>query len=160
MIIRQAIDQDKEGIWEIFSKVIAGGDTYVYPPDTPREQLDQLWFAPPMHTYVAVENRKVLGSYIFKPNQPGLGEHIANASYMVHPEARGKGIGGKLCAHSLEEARKQGYTGMQFNIVVSTNTAAIHLWKKFGFKIIGTTPNGFQHQKLGLVDTYVMFLKL
>jgi hypothetical protein len=45
---------------------------------------------------------------------------------------------------------------MQFNYVVSTNTAAVNLWKKLGFSIIGTVPQAFRHQTLGLVDVYVM----
>jgi len=44
--------------------------------------------------------------------------------------------------------------------VVSTNINAIKLWKKFGFEIIGTTPKGFKHKGLGLVDTYIMFKDL
>jgi hypothetical protein len=31
---------------------------------------------------------------------------------------------------------------MQFNSVVSTNAAAVHLWKTLGYQIIGTTPKG------------------
>ena len=45
---------------------------------------------------------------------------------------------------------------MQFNMVVSTNEAAVALWKKFGFTIVGTLPKVFRHKKLGLVDAYVM----
>ena len=65
-----------------------------------------------------------------------------------------------MCEHSLDFAKQAGYYGIQFNIVVSTNHAAVHVWKKFGFKIIGTTPKGFRHPELGLVDTYIMFKKL
>ncbi len=86
--------------------------------------------------------------------------HIANASYIVNPLHQGKGIGKKLCDHSIIEAKKAGYLGIQFNIVVSTNKPAIHLWKKMGFEIIGTTPNGFKHRQLGFVDTYIMYRKL
>jgi ribosomal protein S18 acetylase RimI-like enzyme len=44
--------------------------------------------------------------------------------------------------------------------VVSTNTGAVELWKKNGFQIIGTTPQGFRHAELGFVDTYIMYKKL
>jgi ribosomal protein S18 acetylase RimI-like enzyme len=94
-------------------------------------------------------------------NQPGLGSHIANASYIIVNSAfHGKGIGKKLCNHSITKAKKAGYLGIQFNIVVSTNKVAIDLWKKTGFEIIGTTPKGFKHQQLGYVDTYIMYRKL
>ncbi|MNG34489.1 hypothetical protein D3C84_1209850 [compost metagenome] len=50
--------------------------------------------------------------------------------------------------------------GIQFNIVVRTNRSAVALWKKYGFEIIGTTPKGFRHKKLGFVDTYIMLKDL
>jgi L-amino acid N-acyltransferase YncA len=159
MEIRKAdIERDYDGVWEIFSDVIARGDAFSFVPDTPKSELTKLWFADNMDTFVAVDNSgKIVGSYYVKPNQPGLGSHIANAGYMVHPKEKGKGIGKLLCQHSIDFARAKGYLGMQFNIVVSTNESAVKLWKSFGFSIIGTTPQGFRHQRLGLVDTYIMY---
>jgi L-amino acid N-acyltransferase YncA len=162
MIIKKAdIELDYDGVWEIFSDVIAGGDAFSFVPDTPKADLKKLWFADNMDTFVAVDNSgKVVGSYYVKPNQPGLGSHVANAGYMVHPDEKGKGIGKLLCQHSIDFAREKGYLGMQFNIVVSTNESAVKLWKTCGFSIIGTTPQGFRHQRLGLVDTYIMYKSL
>lgn len=158
MIIRRATPQDYDAVWEIFSEVIRGGDTYVFPEDTPKADLKTHWFASYMETYVVEdENGEIVGTYILKPNHLGRGSHVANASYMVKPSAQGKGIGSLLCKHSLDTAKNAGYLSMQFNIVVSTNTTAVKLWQKFGFEIIGTTPKGFQHKELGLVDTYVMW---
>ncbi len=162
MRIRRA-DQvkDYEKIWDIFSNVIKTGDTYVFDPDTPREALQKHWFADHMDTFVAVdEDGSVLGTYIIKPNQIDLGNHIANCGYMVSPAYQGRGTGKRLCQHSIEFAKQKGYLSIQFNIVVSTNTTAVNLWKKFGFTIIGTTPKGFRHKELGLVDTYIMFKDL
>lgn len=160
MNIRKANLRDYDAVWNIFSSVIKTGDTYVFDPETPVEDLQKIWFASHMETFVAEEDGKVLGTYIIKPNQPDLGSHIANSSYMIHPNAQGKGLGKLLCQHSLEYAKEAGYHAIQFNIVVSTNQAAIALWKKFGFEIIGTTPDGFHHKLLGLVDTYIMYKKL
>ena len=160
MNIRQATETDFDKVGEIFSKVIRTGDTYVFNPNTPKKNLQKYWFAEYMETYVVEENGQILGTYILKPNQIDLGNHIANSSYMVNPNAQGKGIGKKLCEHSLQKAKENGYEGIQFNIVVSTNKGAIELWKKFEFEIIGTTPNGFRHSELGLVDSYIMYKKL
>jgi L-amino acid N-acyltransferase YncA len=153
--------KDYEKIWDIFSNVIKTGDTYVFDPHTPKEALDKHWFADYMDTFVAVDDEdSVCGTYIIKPNQIDLGNHIANCGYMVNPNFQGRGIGKLLCAHSIEFAKQKGYVGIQFNIVVSTNTNAVNLWKQFGFEIIGTTPKGFRHKDLGLVDTYIMFKDL
>ena len=176
--IRLVQPADDAAIWEIFHAVIQTGDTYVYPSDTPSEALADLWLSPTMQTYLAedgaqseddaegedVERNKaetrILGTYILKPNYPGRGSHVANASYMVHPAAQGLGIGTIMANHSLVEARRLGYKAMQFNLVVSTNTAAIHLWQKSGFHIIGTLPKAFKHQQLGYVDAYIMYQSL
>ncbi len=147
-------------MWSIFEAVIQTGDTYVFLPDTPRSDLDQYWLAPYMHTYVAEVDGDAVGTYILKANHPGLGSHVANASYMVHPADQGKGVGSAMCAHSLEEARQMGFRAMQFNLVISTNEAAIHLWEKMGFAIVGALPGAFFQQELGYVDAYVMFKSL
>ncbi len=160
--IRKAIfDQDENGVWEIFSKVIQSSETYVFYPNTPKEKLREYWFAPFMATFVAEDEKsQILATYIIKPNQIGLGNHIANCSYMVHPDHQGKGLGNLLCEHSISFAKEKGYVGIQFNIVVSTNKPAVHLWKKYGFEVIGTTPGGFRHPEMGMVDTYIMFKKV
>ncbi len=158
--VRLATTSDQDAVWEIFHQVIARGDTYVFDPTTPKQDMEQHWFAPYMKTYVLEHNQQLAGTYILKPNFIGAGSHIANASYMVHPEKQGQGMGHILCEHSIQEARRLGFLAIQFNIVVSTNQAAIVLWKKHGFAIIGTTPDGFQHPQQGLVDTHIMYKKL
>ncbi|MCF2875807.1 MULTISPECIES: GNAT family N-acetyltransferase [unclassified Tenacibaculum] len=159
-MIRKATEKDVDQIWEIFQAVIKTEDTYVFSPKTPKTDLQKHWFASYMHTYVFEEEGQILGTYIVKPNQIDLGSHISNASYMVSPKAQGKGIGKKLCEHSLKLAKDLGFIGMQFNIVVSTNKGAVALWKKFGFEVIGTTPKAFKHKTLGLVDAYIMYKEL
>ncbi|MDA1354587.1 MAG: N-acetyltransferase, partial [bacterium] len=110
--------------------------------------------------YLAEDNGLVLGTYILKANQIGLGAHIANASFMVSPDHHGKGIGRAMAQHCLIQAKESGYNAMQFNIVISTNTSAINLWQSLGFQIIGTTPKAFNHQTLGLIDSHIMFKAL
>ncbi|MEY2526084.1 MAG: hypothetical protein QOE73_855 [Verrucomicrobiota bacterium] len=205
-IIRPATDSDRDAIWEIFHDVIAAGDTYVFDPNTSREDALAYWFRSDTHTYVAVlakgrvrpiggqyrepvgeavsfpgtltqpspeatarqaaspterlQDREVMGSYILKANQPGLGAHVANASFIVAPNARGLGIGRTMGEHCLTEARRLGFRAMQFNFVVSTNESAVRLWKQLGFKIVGTLPGAFRHSQKGCVDVYVMFRSL
>jgi L-amino acid N-acyltransferase YncA len=160
MTIRQATPADYDPIWDIFSIVIRSGDTYVFDPNTPKADLQKIWFGDHVHTFVAVEENNVVGSYRLRANQPDLGDHIANCGYIVSPLMRGKGIGKTLCAHSLETARQLGFLAMQFNYVVSTNTPAVRLWQQMGFEIIGTTPKSYRHSTLGLVDTFIMYREL
>jgi L-amino acid N-acyltransferase YncA len=151
-----ATSAHSDKIWEIFREVVASGDTYVFDPDLSREDALRYWLSADHHTFVVTDNDHVYGTYILKKNHPGRGSHVANASYMVSPEARGKGLGSLMCEHSLEQARRLGFSAMQFNIVVSTNAAAISLWRKHGFSIVGTLPKVFRHATQGLVDAFVM----
>jgi L-amino acid N-acyltransferase YncA len=157
MMIRKATINDLEGVWKIFEVVIKTGDTFAFAPGTRKDELQKIWFADGMDTFVAEDHGKINGTYFIKPNQPGLGSHIANCGYMVDPGARGKGLGMQMCEHSIHTAKALGYKGMQFNLVVSTNLKAVKLWEKAGFKIIGIIPGGFYHQSFGYVDAYIMF---
>ncbi len=75
---------------------------------------------------------------------------------MVDPNSQGRRIGETLGRHRLREAKRAGFLAIQYNFVVSTNTAAVRLWRKLGFVIVGTLPKAFRHEELGLVDVYVM----
>lgn len=154
--IRRATEFDFDAIWEIFHRVVQKGDTYPYSPDTTKVEAHAIWMSPTVETYVSCVDGKIVGTYILKPNQTGLGSHVANAGFMVDPDDQGKGVGRAMAEHALRVARNQGFLAMQFNYVVSTNRFAVHLWKKLGFLIVGTLPKVFRHQKLGLVDAYVM----
>jgi L-amino acid N-acyltransferase YncA len=160
LTIRDANERDRDAVWEIFRATVAPGDAFVYDPNTPREEAMAYWFADGTRTYVAEENAKIVGSYILRPNRPGLGNHVANAGFMVDPAARGSGIGRTMGEHALGEARRLGYRAMQFNFVISTNESAVHLWQQLGFKIVGTLPGAFRHARKGFVDAYVMFRSL
>lgn len=158
--IREASDDDFDGIWEVFREVVRRGDTYPFAPDTGREEAYRIWMAAPTATYAALEVGRIVGTYYIKPNQPSLGAHICNAGYMVREDARGRGVGRAMCAHSLRAARSLGFRAMQYNFVVSSNEPAVELWKDLGFEIIGTIPDAFRHAELGLVSAHIMYRSL
>jgi L-amino acid N-acyltransferase YncA len=158
--IRPATDADRDAVWLIFHETIAAGDTYALDPLMLRGDALAYWFALGTQTYVAEQDRQLIGTYILKPNQLGGGAHVANAAFMVASRARGQGIGRAMGEHCLSEARRLGFWAMQFNFVVSTNESAIRLWKQLGFEIVGTLPKAFLHPQHGFVDVYVMFRSL
>jgi ribosomal protein S18 acetylase RimI-like enzyme/8-oxo-dGTP pyrophosphatase MutT (NUDIX family) len=159
-MIRPAREDDGDAIWELFHAVVAGRDTYVFMPDTPRSEGIGYWFGNGMTSFVAELDGRVVGIYKLIANQPGLGSHVANASFMVHPAASGRGVGRTLAVHCLHQARRQGYEAIQFNFVVATNERAVALWQRLGFRIVGTLPRAFRHGTLGLVDALVMYRTL
>ena len=154
--IREIAPDEFDLAWPIFRDVIAAGDTYSYPPDLDREQARAMWTTPPSRCFIAQDGDQVLGVYMLRPNQPGLGDHVANAGYMVAPAARGRGIASAMCDHSLEQARRLGYTAMQFNYVVASNEGAVRLWQRHGFAVVGRVPGAFRHATLGPTDILVM----
>jgi L-amino acid N-acyltransferase YncA len=158
--IREAQTADKDDVWRIFHDVVSTGDTYAFDPHITRDAAMAYWFSSGTRVYVAEHEGRVVGTYILKANQPGLGSHVANAAFMVSPDTRGLGLGYAMGEHCLSEARRLGYRAMQFNFVVSTNRAAIQLWKRLGFSIVGALPGAFRHPSLGFVDAYVMFRSL
>jgi len=146
-------------IWSIIRHVTAAGDTYGYPSDITEDQAESIWlFHPPGVTVVALDDTgAVLGTAKMGPNQMGPGSHVATASFMVGPGARGQGVGRALGEHAVDWARRQGYRAMQFNAVVETNTVAVDLWKSLGFEVVATIPEAFRHPSQGYVGLHVMY---
>src|SRR5262245_26601093 len=152
---------DASAVWSIFQAVVADGDTFAFDEIYTEDQALTLWTRSPSRGYVATNDAgQVLGTCFVRPNQPGRGSHVANAGFMTAPGARGKGVGRAMGEYILAEARRLGFTAMQFNFVVSSNAAAVALWKELGFAIIGTIPRGFRHKTLGPVDVFVMYRDL
>jgi L-amino acid N-acyltransferase YncA len=163
LMFRLATSDDWAAIWPIFRTVVVEGGTYPYPPDITEAQAQSLWMFngdDRRFTYVAVLDDSVVGTAYLKPNQMGLGDHVANAGWMIAPEASGQGIGRRFAAHVIEEAEHLGFTGMQFNAVVSTNTRAIALWESMGFEIVGTVPRAFRHVTEGPTAIHMMYRSL
>ena len=159
--IRKFQEDDWNRVWQIIEPVFRAGETYAYSPEITEEGAHKVWIELPQETYVTVdEDGRIVGTYYIKPNQPGLGAHVCNCGYIVAEKSRGKGVASALCAHSQDMARTLGFKAMQYNLVVSTNTGAIRLWKKFGFQLIGLLPKAFNSKKQGYVDACVMYKEL
>lgn len=169
VIIRPATDKDWPQIYPFYATTMAAGETYAFPPGQSLDDARPWWMEqPPGLTVVAVGEegsagdgaQPILGSARMGPNRPGRGSHIATASFLVNTAHRGGGVGRALGEHMIAWAREQGYHGIQFNAVVETNHAAVHLWRSLGFEIIGTVPDAFDHATHGLVGLHVMYLPL
>ena len=161
MLLRDATAEDWPHIYPFFADTVAAGETYAYPEGLSSDQARAIWMQPPPWlTIVAVDDDQLLGSAIVGPNRPGRGSHVATASFMVAPVARGRGVGRALGEHVLELARATGYRAMQFNAVVETNHAAVALWRSLGFEILATVPEAFDHRRRGLVGLHIMHRSL
>jgi ribosomal protein S18 acetylase RimI-like enzyme len=116
---------------------------------------------PPCRVFVAVDQTgTIVGTAKLLPNNEGGGSHVANASFMVDPARSGLGLGRALAEHVLAAATADGYRAMQFNAVVETNIAAVHLWRSVGFQVLATVPDAFDHPVHSLVGLLIMYRSL
>ena len=145
----------------IWNQVVEDGVAF---PQTEPMTPDEGWcfFCEQTLTAVAVEegSGEVLGMYILHPNNIGRCGHIANASYAVDRQARGRGVGEALVRDSLRAAREYGFTVMQFNAVVATNRVALHLYEKVGFTRLGVIPKGFRLPDGSFADIVPQYIEL
>jgi len=150
-------DVDLPRVRDIFLSAVAGGDTVTPAPGAGEAAFGAYWFPPKSHVFVALVDGAIAGTYMLHPNQVGLGDHVANAGYLVDPAFRRRGVAGAMCEHSIATARALGFRAMQFNFVVSTNHTALRLWQRHGFQIVGRLPKVFRHTTLGEVDALVLY---
>jgi RimJ/RimL family protein N-acetyltransferase len=159
--VNEQTEADWPDVWRVLEPVVRDGDSYPLPLDFSEEQTRNFWAQPNGYNAVARdETGQIAGVYYIKPDQGGPGNHICNAGYAIALAARGKGYASALCLQSQDQARRVGFRGMKFNLVVATNAAAIRAWKRAGMEIIGTVPGAFRHPARGFVDAHVMFKAL
>lgn len=160
---RRGFASDWPNIWPIFHAVVSAGDTYPYPPDISESDARAAWLskrAARRVTYVAEIDDVIVGTAYLRPNQIGLGDHVANAGWMIDPAEAGHGIGRLFAIFIFDEAKRLGYQATQFNSVVATNERALRLWRSMGFEIVGTVPEAFRHATNGLTDIHIMYKRL
>ena len=160
MIVRRAQSSDHDALWAMLGPVFKASDTYTLDPDISRDDALGYWLQATHTTFVAEDQGAIVGTYYIRPNQGGGGAHVCNCGYVTDVSARGKGVARAMLEHSLDEARRQGFRAMQYNLVVSTNERAIKLWQVYGFEIVGRLPGAFHHPQDGYVDGLIMYQDL
>ena len=143
MEIREYNENDMEAMIRIWNEVVEDG--VAFPQEVCLdEESGKKFFAEQSYCAVAVDEEEVVGLYILHPNYSGRLGHISNASYAVSSACRGKHIGEKLVLDCLAQAKKLGFSILQFNAVVECNVHARHLYERLGFVQIGTVTKGFR----------------
>lgn len=144
MTIRKYEKKDLSEMIKIWNEVVEEGNAF--PQETFLDSATgENFFAAQSFSAVAEDNDgSILGLYILHPNNIGRCGHIANASYAVSREKRGRHTGEALVKDSLETGRKLGFKILQFNAVVATNIHAINLYKRLGFCELGKVPGGYK----------------
>jgi len=63
LALRKANKRDERQIWEIIKSVISTGDTYVFAPDSTKEEMLAFWCGADKKTYVALWENKIVGTF-------------------------------------------------------------------------------------------------
>jgi GNAT superfamily N-acetyltransferase len=160
VLIREATTRDWNEIWPFWHRIAVAAETYAWDPGTGPDEAHDLWMlSPPGRVYVAKNGTTIVGSAQLRPNY-GPTSQVANASFIVHPDHAGRGVGRALVQHVVDQARDHGFRSMVFNAVVETNHNAVHLYVSMGFTILATVPEAFEHPQDGQVGLHIMYLKL
>lgn len=143
--IREFCKADLTEVISLWNQIVTDGNAFPQ-TDCLDETTGLRFFQSQSYTGVAYDRDtgKIAGLYILHPNNVGHCGHICNASYAVRADIRGQHIGKRLVKHCMEKGRELGFKILQFNAVVTSNTAAMHLYKKLGFTKLGTIPEGFR----------------
>ncbi len=157
VIIKQLEEQHLAQAVTIWNQIVEEG--VAFPQlDFLDQQSGRSFFAAQTRTAVAVaDDGQVVGMYILHPNNVGRCGHIANASYAVRRDCRGRHIGEQLVLDSLKQARAHGFSLMQFNAVVDNNIHARHLYARLGFQEVGRIPKGFRMKDGHFEDIHVLY---
>ena len=144
VIVEEYTENDLEKAVEIWNQVVEEGRAFPQIQLLSKEE-GAAFFCSQTYTGIAKieETGETVGLYILHPNNVGRCGHIANASFAVEKNARGHHVGEALVRDCLLKGKKLGFKILQFNAVVASNTAALSLYKKLGFKTLGTVPGGF-----------------
>ena len=126
--IREYTKEDTKEAIRIWNHIVEEGNAFPQ-MDCLTESTGEEFFLGQSYTGIAVDVDR--------------GEIAGNASYAVRWDLRGCQIGEKLVRHCMEQGKALGYGILQFNAVVKSNEAALHLYQKLGFTRLGVIPRGF-----------------
>lgn len=89
--------------------------------------------------FVALDRQRVVGWCDIVRHKRPVHRHCGTLGIGLHPDYRGRGIGSRLATRAIVEANKAGIDRIELT-VFTTNTEAIRLYRKLGFKSEGRHP--------------------
>jgi ribosomal protein S18 acetylase RimI-like enzyme len=151
--IRPARDDDRLPLAVLFAAVAEERDGIATEPPVDVEARAASWTID--GTLVAVGGAELIGSLVVEPSRHGFGE----IGMAVAREWRGRGVGSALLADAIEWARGRGLHKLSLG-VFAHNTAAIELYRKFGFVEEGRRIKQYRRASGELWDAIEMGLLL
>jgi putative acetyltransferase len=157
VLIREFRIEDKEKLIETYGSLSAEALRWALPPYT-RERIER-WLSNLQNliALVAFYKDKIVGhAQIYKfPHSRRKG--ASSTMIYLHQDFHNVGLGTAMLTRLIELAKKEGLhrIGLQ---VIADNKPAIHLYKKFGFKIEGMMKDSYFGEDGKYHDELVMGL--
>jgi RimJ/RimL family protein N-acetyltransferase len=151
--IRPASDDDRRPLAVLFAAVAEERDGIATEPPIDIDEWAARWRLE--GTFVAVAAPEIVGSLHVDASRFGFGE----LGMAVTREWRGRGVGSALLAAAIDWARERGLHKLSLS-VFPHNTAAIGLYRKYGFVEEGRRVKHFRRASGELWDALEMGLLL
>ena len=151
--VRPGREEDRLPLANLFAAVAEERDGIATEPPVDIEARAASWALD--GTLVAVAGYEIVGSLHIERSRHGFGEF----GMAVARDWRGRGVGSALIAAAIEWAREQGLHKLSLG-VFAHNTAAIALYRKFGFVEEGRHVKQYRRTSGELWDSIDMGLLL
>ena len=154
-VVRPAAAGDARAMAELFAAVAEERDAIATEPPVEVEERAALFARTAAGTVVAVAGGRVVGLLHVDVSPHGFGEF----GMLVDRDWRGCGAGSALLQATIERARGQGLHKLCLEVFVH-NSAAIALYRKYGFMEEGRRVKQYRRGNGELWDSIVMGLLL
>lgn len=137
-MIRPAAPADAPGIGRIWNAAIR--DTTITFNSIEKSQADIVAATQSDNPFFVWDNGQIMGFSTYFPFRAGIGYlHTVEHSVLLHPDARGQGIGRKLLTHVCDHARAAGKHSL-IAVVCMENDAGLAFHQAMGFVHRSTLP--------------------
>lgn len=149
VIIREVLPSDAEQVLAYLQRIGGESDNLTFGkeglPLTLEEEQNylQLMHTNPRSVYYGAWHGNMLIADGCLNGMPGRMHHRAELGMSVRRKYWNQGIGSRMIEHLIDFAGKNGIEIISLD-VREDNAAAIHLYRKYGFRKIGTFPAYFQ----------------
>ena len=154
-VVRPASVDDARATAELFAAVAEERDAIATEPPVDVEERTALFARTAAGTVVAVADGRVIGMLHVDVSRHGFGEF----GMLVDRDWRGRGAGSALVQATVEWARDHGLHKLCLE-VFAHNSAAIALYRKYGFMEEGRRIKQYRRDSGELWDSIVMGLLL
>ena len=154
-VVRPASVDDARATAELFAAVAEERDAIATEPPVDVAERTALFARTAAETVVAVADGRVIGMLHVDVSRHGFGEF----GMLVDRDWRGRGAGSALVQATVEWARDHGLHKLSLE-VFAHNSAAIALYRKYGFMEEGRRIKQYRRDSGELWDSIVMGLLL